>query len=69
MSPTDIQATEKRLLQTMDMILVKKKRIALARRGVSDMSNSKTGAGSRGIWDMLRNVAGSNGTESILSLY
>uniref|UniRef100_A0A1B6KGU9 Abscisic acid G-protein coupled receptor-like domain-containing protein n=1 Tax=Graphocephala atropunctata TaxID=36148 RepID=A0A1B6KGU9_9HEMI len=67
-APADIQATEKRLMQTMDMILVKKKRIALAKRGVADTGQNKTAVGSRGIWDMLKNVAGSNNTENVWQL-
>lgn len=42
---------EKRLMQTMDMILAKKKRIALSKRG------SKAGftlGATQGIWNMLR---------------
>lgn len=67
MAPTDIQATEKRLMQTIDMIIVKKKRIALAKRGMTDISQKQVPANSRGIWDMLKNVTSPNNTESILS--
>ncbi|XP_054282544.1 Golgi pH regulator [Macrosteles quadrilineatus] len=64
-SPADIQSTEKRLLQTMDMILVKRKRIALAKRGVSDTGQTKP---SHGFWGMLKTVAGSATTENVWQL-
>ncbi|XP_014287476.1 Golgi pH regulator isoform X1 [Halyomorpha halys] len=50
-TPTDVLNIEKRLMQTMDMILAKKKRIALSKRG------SKAGftlGATQGIWNMLR---------------
>lgn len=50
---------EKRLLQTMDMILVKKKRIALNKK------REKTPSGG-GIWGMITSVTTKNATESIL---
>lgn len=67
---TDLQAIEKRLMQTMDMILVKKKRIALAKRG--SMSNSGQGknGSNQGIWGMLRTVTtvATGSTENIWQL-
>lgn len=61
-TPADVQSIEKRLLQTMDMIIIKKKRIALAKRG-----STSRGAFGQGIWGMLKNVAtNSNSSESIL---
>ena len=50
-TPTDVLNIEKRLMQPMDMILAKKKRIALSKRG------SKAGftlGATQGIWNMLR---------------
>ncbi|RZF41019.1 hypothetical protein LSTR_LSTR002651 [Laodelphax striatellus] len=47
----DVLSIEKRLLQTMDMIIVKKKRIALAKRAASSRG------GGQGIWGMLKTVA------------
>nr|CAG4645553.1 EOG090X06XN [Lynceus sp. MCZ IZ 141354] len=49
----DIQSIEKKLMQTMDMILVKKKRIALLQR---EHSGKKVQASS-GIWGVLKSVA------------
>ncbi|XP_067007866.2 Golgi pH regulator isoform X2 [Anabrus simplex] len=54
-TPSDVQSIEKRLLQTMDMIVAKKKRIALAKKGQIG-NGSKDGLGSSGIWSMLRTV-------------
>uniref|UniRef100_A0A1B6D8F4 Golgi pH regulator conserved domain-containing protein n=1 Tax=Clastoptera arizonana TaxID=38151 RepID=A0A1B6D8F4_9HEMI len=66
----DVYSTEKRLLQTIDMILVKKKRIALAKKG--DLSNSGKGKNfnSQSIWGLLKNVtSGTLGmTENIKNL-
>ncbi|XP_075214520.1 Golgi pH regulator isoform X2 [Lycorma delicatula] len=54
-TPADVQSIEKRLLQTMDMVIIKKKRITLAKRG-----SSSKGAFGQGIWGMLKNVASNN---------
>lgn len=60
--------TEKKLLQTIDMIIVKKKRLALIKRGNKtkgqNLEDCKTGW-----WGMLRTVTtvGRNSGESILS--
>lgn len=66
----DVQSIERKLLQTMDMILAKKKRIALARRGDGTRARGQgaAGGGGGGIWGMLRNVTTSptSPTESIL---
>lgn len=56
-SYTDIQLVEKRLLQTMDMIIAKKKRIALAKKGEVVGQNE---ARSR-LWGMLAPLSGVNG--------
>jgi hypothetical protein len=67
--PSDVQAIEKRLLQTMDMILVKKKRIALAKKG-SVVNGAQNNPSSSRIWGMLKNVTTSvskGSGESILS--
>jgi hypothetical protein len=68
--PSDVQAIEKRLMQTMDMILVKKKRRALAKNGsvVNGAQNAQSSSG--GIWGMLKTVTTSvskGSGESILS--
>lgn len=64
-SATDCQMQEKKLMQTMDMIIMKKKRIALAEREkLQQVSNQSTG-----IWGMLKSVASvSSSTENISQL-
>jgi hypothetical protein len=66
--PSHVQAIEKRLLQTIDMILVKKKRIALAKKGTV-VNGAQNAHSSYGIWGMLKTVTSvSKGSgESILS--
>lgn len=68
MTTADVQAIEKRLLQTIDMILVKKKRIALAKKGELNNAGRGKSFNGEGIWGLLKNVTtGSIGpTESIL---
>lgn len=54
---TDILALERRLLQTMDMIISKKKRMAVARRTMfqrGDVQNKPSG-----LWGMLKSVTAS----------
>ncbi|XP_011633195.1 Golgi pH regulator isoform X3 [Pogonomyrmex barbatus] len=64
-SYTDVQSIEKRLLQTMDMIIAKKKRIALAKKGEAD---GQTETRSR-LWGMLGPLGGMKGNqESIKQL-
>ncbi|XP_059484562.1 Golgi pH regulator isoform X1 [Neocloeon triangulifer] len=64
---SDIQSIERKLMQTMDMILVKKKRIALALRDKKLNRKSSSGSKSGSIWGMF--MSGSNsGTEDILQL-
>ncbi|KAI8507238.1 PREDICTED: Golgi pH regulator-like [Branchiostoma belcheri] len=50
---TDIQSHERRLLQNMEIILTKKKRIALAKR---ETRQAGPGTQRQGIWGMLKNV-------------
>ncbi|XP_071653237.1 Golgi pH regulator isoform X2 [Temnothorax longispinosus] len=64
-SYADVQSIEKRLLQTMDMIIAKKKRIASARKGEAD---GQTETRSR-LWGMLGPLGGTKGNqESIRQL-
>lgn len=49
-SQADVLTVERRLLMTMDMILAKKKRIALDRR------QNKTHSVKQGIWGMISSV-------------
>lgn len=62
---TDVQNMEKKLLQTLDVIIMKKKRIALAMREKQKLSAS--GRQTTGIWGMLQSVTSSaaSGTEDI----
>lgn len=67
---TDLQAIEKRVMQTMDMILVKKKRIALAKRGSTSNSGQGKNGSNQGIWGMLKTVTtvATGSTENIWQL-
>lgn len=58
-SYADVQAIEKRLLQTMDMIIVKKKRIALAKKGEM-MGQSEVRSR---LWGMLGPLGGTKGNQ------
>lgn len=58
-SINDIQTLERRLLQTMDMIVAKKKRIALAKRG----ENSGQKPSTYRLWDMFAPLSGAKGNE------
>ncbi|XP_037520173.1 Golgi pH regulator [Rhipicephalus sanguineus] len=62
---TDVQNMEKKLLQTLDVIIMKKKRIALAIR--EKQKQSASGRQTTGIWGMLQSVTSSaaSGTEDI----
>lgn len=54
-SQSDILNTERKLMQTMEMILTKKKRIALDRR------KNKSNISKPGIWGMLSSVTNTSG--------
>lgn len=56
---TDVQNMEKKLLQTLDVIIMKKKRMAIAQREKQSVSSRK------GIWGMLQSVTSLPGTEDI----
>lgn len=66
--PSDVQAIEKRLLQTMDMILVKKKHIALAKK-CSVVNGAQNNPSSSGIWGMLKTVTTSVSKGSSESIF
>ncbi|XP_077984997.1 Golgi pH regulator-like [Glandiceps talaboti] len=66
-SDGDIQAHERKFMQIMDMIITKKKRIAIAERESLQRAASGTPKHS-GIWGMLKNVTGSSGKENISQL-
>lgn len=50
-SEADVTNVEKRLMQTMDMILIRKKRLAIAKKEASKKLNDNTKK--KGIWAML----------------
>lgn len=63
MTPADVMTIEKRLMQTMDMILAKKKRIALSKRG----SKAGFSLGSpQNLWGILRTAGKGGDSDSIL---
>ena len=69
MKHADIQIVERKLMQIMDMIVVKKKRVALIEREVgSRKSRHVKEASTSGVWSMLKSVAsvGTSGSESII---
>lgn len=68
-SLSDMQATEKKLLQTIDMIIVKKKRIALAKKGSKSKTNQLEDSRT-GWWGVLKTVTtiGRNSSESMLKI-
>lgn len=51
-----MQVTEKRLMQTMDMILAKKKRIALAKRALKSADRSSS-ENRQGFWGRILSAA------------
>lgn len=59
-STGDVQTIERRLLQTMDMIIAKKKRIALAKKG--EMQTVQNDTRSR-LWGMLTPLAMLKGSQ------
>ena len=65
-TPTDIQNVERRLMQTMDMTVVKKKRIALMERdaGRTKSRQVREDSANSGWWSRLRIMAASSGSES-----
>ncbi|KAL5019993.1 hypothetical protein ScPMuIL_002885 [Solemya velum] len=60
---TDIQAVEKRLLQSVDMIIMKKKRMAIAKRDSLRQASLNRNHG--GIWGMIKNVTSGGSSENI----
>lgn len=62
-SAADVMTVEKRLMQTMDMIVLKKKRIAVSKRQNLDKSTD-TGVYRKGIWSMFNSIGSNRGQES-----
>ncbi|XP_034303543.1 Golgi pH regulator isoform X3 [Magallana gigas] len=63
---TDVQNIEKRLMQTMDMILMKKKRIALARQERLKQATINKSQG--GLWGMISKVTSGSGSSENMSM-
>ncbi|KAF7273475.1 Golgi pH regulator [Rhynchophorus ferrugineus] len=65
-SVADVLNIEKRLMQTMDMIVIRKKRIAIVKKQQSqEKVNSVT---KTGIWELLSSVTGNRNNENISQL-
>ncbi|XP_013385649.1 Golgi pH regulator isoform X2 [Lingula anatina] len=62
-SDADIQMVERRLMQTIDMILMKKKRIAVAKREA--MQRTNTGESRSGIWGLVKSFASAGSGENL----
>uniref|UniRef100_A0A0L8FTU5 Abscisic acid G-protein coupled receptor-like domain-containing protein n=1 Tax=Octopus bimaculoides TaxID=37653 RepID=A0A0L8FTU5_OCTBM len=63
---SDIQSIEKRLIQTMDMIVMKKKRIALAHR--DNLRQAALNKNQRGLFGMFRATTSKATTENVSQL-
>lgn len=61
-SEADVSNVEKRLLQTMDMILIRKKRLVIAKKEASKKINDNSKK--KGIWAMLAPAGMSRNNES-----
>ncbi|XP_050312305.1 Golgi pH regulator isoform X2 [Anthonomus grandis grandis] len=66
-SESDVTSIEKRLIQTMDMIVMRKKRIAIAKKQRAHPKGDPAG-GKKGIWDILASVRGDRTSENINQL-
>lgn len=60
-NPVDVLSVEKRLLQTIDMIVIKKKRIALTKK-----SNTTDETQKKSLWGVLSSVGSNKNQESNL---
>lgn len=62
---SDIAAVERRLLQTIDMIVAKKKRVVMAEREMKARQLHKQGGGAGGWWDRVRQFGGEQAATSL----
>lgn len=62
-SEIDVHNINKRLMQTMEMIVIRKKRIAIAKK---QMMGKVEAANRKGIWEMISSVTGNRSNESKL---
>ncbi|XP_017770215.1 PREDICTED: Golgi pH regulator [Nicrophorus vespilloides] len=67
-SPADVATTEKRLMQTMEMIVMKKKRIAMSKKQSLEKGASSDADKKQGIWGMLYSVGPKRSQENISQL-
>ncbi|KAB0792185.1 hypothetical protein PPYR_14144 [Photinus pyralis] len=67
-SPADVTSIEKRLMQTMEMIVMKKKRLAVARKQTMERMSREGGKERSGIWGILTSVTTNRSTENINQL-
>ncbi|XP_060520454.1 Golgi pH regulator isoform X2 [Cylas formicarius] len=65
-SESDVLNIEKRLLQTMDMIVFRKKRIAITKRQLQEKNNDS--GGRKGIWSMISSMGLTKSNENITQL-
>ncbi|XP_030759884.1 Golgi pH regulator [Sitophilus oryzae] len=65
-SEADVLNIEKRLIQTMDMIVIRKKRIAIIKKQYSQ--EKVNSASKKGLWGMLYSVTGTRENENINQL-
>ncbi|XP_018324186.1 Golgi pH regulator [Agrilus planipennis] len=67
-SPMDVANSEKRLMQTMDMIVMKKKRVAIAEKQMLQSRMSHSLSNQKSIWSMFSAVTGNKNRENISQL-
>lgn len=67
-SPADVTSIEKRLMQTMDMIVMKKKRVAIAKKQTMEKLSRESSRERVGIWGMLTSVTTNRSIENISQL-
>lgn len=64
-SEIDVHNINKRLMQTMEMIVIRKKRIAIAKK---QMMGKVEAANRKGIWEMISSVTGNRSNENVTQL-
>lgn len=63
-SQSDVANLEKRLMQTMEMIVLKKKRIAISKKQTLENKTEESMRQKYGIWNMLYSVGSKKNSES-----
>ncbi|XP_022900657.1 Golgi pH regulator [Onthophagus taurus] len=67
-SQSDVINTEKRLMQTMEMIVLKKKRLAISKKQNLENRSEESIRQRYGIWNVLNSIAPRRGSENIAQL-